>query len=710
MLQNKSITIAIILIICFFSTIVQAFVYEPNLPSDFPELSVFWTNKAAPGVLIGNLGKKGAYRVILDNQGYPLFYSKDENFVSKSVVSNGLIAGVDKNAGRFYLKDETFTIVDSFAGSNDRCFIMLPNGHAITAAGGDRQIDMSLIVPGGRPDALLQGKSFLEMDANKQIVFEWNCLDYIPLTETLADLTDKTIDFTHLNYVNIDSVDHNYLISDRHACSIIKISRITGDILWRLGGPANDFTFIGEHEENAPYYFAAQHSLQSLPNGNLLFFDNGGAGTELDIPERTYSRAVEYHLDEVNMTATLVWEYRHSPDIYANSGGDVTRFANGNTFINWGAAVRGGINPIVTEVTSTGEVAFEMWFADPARADDKCIIEKHLWNSPEQVHSQTFHKIESGQTYSSTQTGVSMTINSLESSPDYYGLVVKKHDVAVRFPRFSGKAPWVLQKRVTLAGFGVMNMAADVSFDTDDLGCNDPSILSVYHRSSVGQGEFTPLETIYNDVNGTLTVMDASFGEFIFGHPDLPEVALPPILQAPKENALVNQTKPVTLQWTPKGFGRSYHVQVATDAAFSNLVVDEIGIKEFSYALASVDPNSTYYWRVNTTNYGGTGEWAVRSFTTTSPMIQVTVPNGGQVWQRGVGYFIQWETNLSENVVIELYKAGSFVKTIATVPNIGAYEWEADLAVAPGNDYSIRIKSSVNDAIIDSSDAVFTLN
>ena len=122
----------------------------------------------------------------------------------------------------------------------------------------------------------------------------------MPLTETLADLTRKSVDFTHMNYVNIDPVDHNYLLSIRHSCSILKVSRTTGEIIWRLGGPANDFEFIGEDEDNAPYYFRAQHSVHRLANGNILFFDNGGAGRNaIDVPERTYSRAVEYHLDEV---------------------------------------------------------------------------------------------------------------------------------------------------------------------------------------------------------------------------------------------------------------------------------------------------------------------------------------------------------------------------------------------------------------------------
>jgi hypothetical protein len=581
---------------------------------------------------------------------------------------------------------------------------MLPNGNAIVGAGHNRQIDMSQVVPGGRPDAVLKGGRFLEMDANKQIVFEWNCLDYIPLTETLADLTEKNIDFTHLNYVNIDPVDHNYLISDRHACAILKISRITGEIIWRLGGPANDFTFIGEHEENAPYYFIGQHSVHSFANGNILFFDNGAAGGQLNVTERTYSRAVEYHLDEVNMTATLVWEFRKDPDIYARSGGDVQRFDNGNTLINWGPATSDGA-PIVTEVTPAGEIAFEMSFANQDEAEGKCIILKQRWNSPDLVHSQTYTNIESGQTYDSPETGVSVTVNSLAASPDYYGLVVKKHDVAVRFPRFSGKPPWVLQKRVTLAGFGITALAADVSFDTEDLSCDDPSLLTAYHRPYVGQGEFTALATTFDDINETLTVANVSFGEFVFGYPDAPEIPLQPILHAPEDLTMVNQAQPIVFQWIPRGFGRSCHLQVATDAEFNNLIVDESGLKQYVYELASVESGTTYYWRVNTTNYGGTSAWATRSFTAVPPMVKVTTPNGCDNWNRGLDFFILWDDNLAEDVVLDLYKGDTFVQTIATVSSIGAYEWEVDLALEPGCDYSIKVKSSENDSIFDMSHA-----
>lgn len=75
--------------------------------------------------------------------------------------------------------------------------------------------------------------------------------------------------------------------------------------------------------------------------------------------DRPYSRAVEYQLDESNKVATLVWEFRHTPDISAPCNGSVKRFPNGNTLISWGCAVPTS-GTIATEVSTTGNVVFEM--------------------------------------------------------------------------------------------------------------------------------------------------------------------------------------------------------------------------------------------------------------------------------------------------------------------------------------------------------------
>ncbi len=682
------------------------------LPTDFPELVITQYGETSPGVFIGWFGWWAVdYYVVLDQSGYPLWYSKTENMSYPGVMSNGLISA-PANRG-FNLKDETFTIVDSFQMRGDynidiHDFKLLPNGHALLMGTYRRHIDMSEVVPGGRPDAQVTGNVVQEIDADKHVLFEWHALDYIPFTDSFQDITRKNIDYAHINSVNLDPIDNNLLICFRTTSDIVKVSRSTGEVIWRLGGKDNDFTFIGEHEENAPYYFVGQHAVWRFPNGNILLFDNGnimgGGVTESD---RDYSRGVEYHLDEVNMTATLVWEFRHDPDISSPSGGRVQPLANGNILIDWGRAILSGTPevPLATEVSPSGNLVYELHYASAMKG---ARLQKYVWNSPELVRSQTHFGIELGGTYDSNETGVTVTVNSLEG-PAYNGLVVKKHADATRFPRFPNKSPQVLVERVTLSGFGIDAITADVSFDVQSIDFGDPAQLAVYHRPYVDLGMFTPLPTSYDSVTRQLIVSDAQFGEFIFTYPDAPEVPLQPILYTPEALSMVNQEQPVTLEWTSRGFARSFQLQVATNAEFTALVLDESELTETRYVLDTVEPDTTYYWRVSTSNYGGTSEWANRFFTTVAPMIHLTAPNGGELWQRSMRHFIRWDDNLAEDVVIELYKGDTFVKTIDTVPSIGAYHWWVDLDLEPGDNYSIKIKSADNEIFADSSDATFTI-
>lgn len=200
-----------------------------------------------------------------------------------------------------------------------------------------------------------------------------------------------------------------------------------------------------------------------------------------------------------------------------------------------------------------------------------------------------------------------------------------------------------------------------------------------------------------------------AMGEFIIGKPDLEHIALAPILIAPESERTVNEALPVALDWIPRGFVDSYHLQVSKDAEFSELVVDDPNLTETPYILETVEAGTTYYWRVSTINDAGTSEWSEDVFEPVPPTVQVTVPNGGEDWQRGTEYFIRWDDNLAEDVVIELYKGGSLLQTIDTVLSMGAYKWEADLTLEPGEDYTIRIRSTVDETRADVSDATFTI-
>ncbi|HEV3192007.1 MAG TPA: aryl-sulfate sulfotransferase, partial [Polyangiaceae bacterium] len=65
------------------------------------------------------------------------------------------------------------------------------------------------------------------------------------------------------------------------------------------------------------------------------------------------SRAVEYLLDTKTMTATLVWEFRHSPPIFTAVTGSVERLANGNTLVAFAFA------GVVDEVDTSGRLLWE---------------------------------------------------------------------------------------------------------------------------------------------------------------------------------------------------------------------------------------------------------------------------------------------------------------------------------------------------------------
>jgi len=694
---------------------------EPNdaLPDDFPEFIINQYGETAPGYLMGSVNpgsneEVDNYFMIMDNVGVPVFYSKTQSL--GGLVCNGLFAskrdvpGMSKKV-TWYLQDENFNEVDTFQAGNgyladSHDFQVLPNGHVLILIYDSHIIDMSQIVEGGHPAATVQGAVIQELDVYKNVIFQWRSVDYIPITDSYRDITKRNFGYIHVNAVEFDKTDGNLILCARECSEVIKISRVTGEVMWRMGGKNNEFTFINEHEENAPRYFRVPHDVRRHANGHLTMFDNGNDEQIGD--GRSYSRGVEYDLDEENKTATMVWEYRNDPDILALTGGNCTRLSNGNTIIRWGGAANTGDAPAMTEADPNGQLVYEIW---PAQKGVTGGFSRCIWTLSTLAKQVLANEADIGNTYTfaygGTDTGVSIKINNM-TGYGYNSMGVKRYPFAPLYPKFPGKAPRVLPVRVYVGRYLITSIDAQISFDVGSYGFTNPEALTVYQRESLDQGMFVPLETSYNPVTKKLRATMTSFGEFIFCFPDLEEVPYTPILIEPEYESLVNQL-PVSFFWTPRGFGRSYHLQVSTDAQFDTLVVDDPNITETRYVLEDVQPNTPHYWRVSTTNEGGTSDWSTSSFTTAAPMIEVTVPNGGEQWQRGLEYFIRWDDNLTEDVVIELYKGEALLQTIATVSSTGVHEWEVDLALETGNDYFIAVKSAVDDTIVDVSNAPFTI-
>jgi len=210
--------------------------------------------------------------------------------------------------------------------------------------------DLSKIIKGGQNNARIISNVLIETDRTGTIYWQWRAFDDIKITEVTPDndLTQNTIDFTHINSFAEDT-DGNLIVSFRNLDEIIKINKSNRQIIWRMGGTMcknNQFTFIND-SDNGFTGFSHQHSISLLPNGNILMFDNG------NLKNPPHSRAVEYQIDEINKTATNVWEYRYNPAIFTNDMGSAFRLVNNNTIINWGSYK-------ITEVRQDKSIAFEM--------------------------------------------------------------------------------------------------------------------------------------------------------------------------------------------------------------------------------------------------------------------------------------------------------------------------------------------------------------
>ena len=330
-----------------------------TLPPDFPAIMATAGEGAGAGALFLSSIAFGvpdykSYLMILDNDGDPLFYRRIEGTaLDFKVQPCGLLTYFDGSAGKFYALNSHGAVVDSFAMANGYYtdlheLRLLPDGHALLMSYDGRAVDMSAMVDGGDPNAVVTGLVVQELDRSKDVVFQWRSWDHFRITDAVGvDLTASTVDYAHGNAIEQEP-DGNLLLSSRHMDEITKISRDDGHILWRWGGKNNEFTFV-----NDPDRFSHQHSIRRLANGHLMLFDNGNLHTP------PYSRAAEYELDESTKTATLVWQYRTDPDTYGFAMGSVERLANGNTVIGWGST-----SPALTEVTPSGDKAEEIRLPD----------------------------------------------------------------------------------------------------------------------------------------------------------------------------------------------------------------------------------------------------------------------------------------------------------------------------------------------------------
>lgn len=694
-----------------------------NLPSDFPKIRIDSVNNPADGkIFLANFSvaandTTGNYIMILNNDGSVVKYKKlDQPAFDFKVQPNGELSYAEVLVNytsyakvRWIVLDTSLTPVDSFECGNGyyadlHDFVLLPNGHALLFAYDPEPVDMSQVVQGGNPNATVIGAVIQELDASKNVVFQWRTWDYLPITDSYMNLTTQTVDLIHANAIDADN-DGNILFSMRHLSTILKIDRQTGNIDWILGGKENQFSFLNEHAANSPDYFSFQHDVYALPNGDITLFDNGNQHSP------PYSRAVEYHLDEQNKTANLVWEYRHSPDIYNFAMGSVQRLSNGNTFIGWGYASATG-SPAITEVHSDNSIALELSLPS-GQASYRAF--KFPWASGMPGAKVSQGDLYAGNTYKFSSyndtTGITIKFDQLNAAL-YPTVTVSNYNYAPVNPTFNSVAPIMVSNYFNISQLGVTSYTGEVQVNLNYFpAIINPKQTVVYARSNI-DSDFIALPTSYDSASNELTFTTSNIGDFAFAIPQVITNAYMPVQISPKDSEIVNEGNPVSLVWGVRGMVQTYHLQVAKDSLFSNLVVDNSNLNSTSYTLNSVDSNTTYFWRLNNTNESGTSQWSsTERFITAPSYIKILSPRGGDEIYVDSTYIVRWESNLRDTMSIELTSGNNIASVIGdtVVSGTNAIQWKVPSNLPYDSTYKIVVTSLNYNNIYGTNHYTFTI-
>jgi hypothetical protein len=215
----------------------------------------------------------------------------------------------------------------------------------------------------GKTDTVIQ-----HVGADGQVLFEWNSEDHVDITaESMVPSTDP--DYAHVNSIQVMS-DGDLLVSFRHLSSVFKIARSAhdgfdeGDVVWRLGGRASDFTFVDTQgaADGGP---CAQHTATELDNGDIMVFDNGAwspnplcvdpADPSGPPVARPLSRVAAWSPDVSTGVATMVKDI-HMGNRFALFAGSAQPLASDNIVIGWASST----DAVASEVDAEGNLLWEL--------------------------------------------------------------------------------------------------------------------------------------------------------------------------------------------------------------------------------------------------------------------------------------------------------------------------------------------------------------
>lgn len=176
-----------------------------------------------------------------------------------------------------------------------------------------------------------------------KVIFEWLSKDYPIFDTSYSELGYNDEDYMHINSIAIDPKDNNFVISNRHQDSIVKINRKTGEIIWILGGTNDEFGLTEEQQ------FSRQHCAYFDFDGNLLFFNNDNNVGRTSI--------INFELNEEELAIENFKKYEFG-EKFSPYCGNVTQISDNLLIIGWGVTNGNSIASIYN--METGKIVNEL--------------------------------------------------------------------------------------------------------------------------------------------------------------------------------------------------------------------------------------------------------------------------------------------------------------------------------------------------------------
>ncbi len=318
---------------------------------DYTVMNAPWTDESPGGSLIRD-ARGGLVWMGLNTPRHHRMDINVQTYRGKRVLTwwEGAVTDAGYGLGVGMITDTSYStahIVRAHRGlqADLHEFNLTSQGTALITAYRQSVADLSAV--GGPVRGYVLSGVVQEIDiATGALLFEWDSLDHVPLTESQQVFAGGTTDDPY-NYFHINSIavapDGDLLVSARNTWTIYKITRPAGRIAWRLGGKRSDFQ-LGPGVE-----FYWQHHVRPHGARTLTLFDNGAAP-----PYERQSRALILRLDPAARRVRLLRAFTHpTPQILAHAMGSAELLPDGGMFVGWGAT------PCYSEFAADGSLVMD---------------------------------------------------------------------------------------------------------------------------------------------------------------------------------------------------------------------------------------------------------------------------------------------------------------------------------------------------------------